>query len=91
MKKVLFFDDDLIIPFNYNKKIIIDYFDIESQKILPIIKFSFKSNPQILYYKNILLDTSLHFDYLCNIRNPKIIKRLSLINIEFGVVFDCYF
>lgn len=91
MKKVLFFDNDLIIPFNYNKKFIIDYFDIESQKILPIIRYSFKNNPQILYYKNKLLDTSLHFDYLCNIRNPQLIKRLSLINLKYGVAFDCYF
>lgn len=91
MKKILFFDDDMIIPFNYDKKIIIDYFDIESQKILPIIGYSFKNNPQVMYYNSTLLNTSLHFDYLCNIRNPQLIKKISLINIEFGVVFDCYF
>lgn len=91
MKKVLFFDNDLIIPFNYDKKFIIDYFDIESQKILPIIRYSFKNNPQILYYNNKLTDISLYFDYLCNIRNPLLIERLSLINIKYGVVFDCYF
>ncbi len=93
MTKILFYDDRFdkeFILFNNNPKFILDYFDIESQKILPIIRYSFKCNPQLLQINNTITSIDELFDFSCNINNPILFDRLTPINCNLGVIFECY-
>ena len=90
MTRILFYDNNLTVSFNYNTKFIIDYFDIESQKILPIIGYSFKSNPQLMNFSSPFESPKLQFDYLCNVKKPILLKSVSMIGSKFGVIYECY-
>lgn len=91
MKKILFYDNTIN---NYFYKlncesIILDYFDIEVQKILPVIGYSFKRNPLLFKYHSGEFD-DLAIEYFCNIRKP-IVKHISKESLlPNGIIFECY-
>lgn len=92
MNRVLFYSE----KFNFFLKNnmwedskIIEHFDIEVQKILPVLKYSFKANPALVTnyktYKNIKIDR------IINIDQPLQVQTLNKENLMFpGVIFSCF-
>lgn len=92
MKRILFYDNsvsDYFIKRNYTK-LIIDYFDIEVQKILKSIGYSFKNNPQLILTNYDISNINVQFDFSCNIKMPILSKSFPEANCQLGVIFDCY-
>ena len=57
MDKVLFISQKAHSYFRNhmgNAKQIVDYFDIEVQKVLPVLKYKYKNNPKIIFSDNTL-------------------------------------
>ena len=92
MARVFFYS---INAYNYfkkykrNKQQIKDYFDIESQKILPTIGYQYKLNPVIIYNNDLRkvpeilqyynLDT-FNLSFLFDSTGKKVL----------GIIYDCY-
>ena len=91
LDKILFFDDriDFLFDHSKNKKQLIDYFDIEVQKILRQLGYSFKRNPEFILSKS---STQNQFDYICDLnsfdfsRHHKELHKMPCC----GIIFDCY-
>ena len=90
MKRILFYDNSVLDYFTKHNdpNLIIDYFDIEVQKIIHSMGFSFKNNPKLV--KNII-PHHLHYpiDYFFNI-NEVTVKKDIPNHPLLGVIFDCY-
>lgn len=91
MKRILFYSDKLNSYLKYhtwNDTLIINYFDIESQKHLKSLGFSYKNYPILLNDARLPTDISIDKFYNLDIlseANPKVInKHLT------GVIFNCY-
>lgn len=92
MNSILFFSEKLSIYLKSNiwdDTMIIDYFDIETQKILPVLNYSFKANPNLIKdykaYKNIKIDKIINLDQPLKMLLP------STENLFFpGVAFNCF-
>ena len=95
MKKILFYNSDFhkYDDFkNIPKKTIIDYYDIEVQKILRLLGFSFVSNPTVIEFDLKNSNSNRVIDILCDIKTLSITDKKHIFNTEkiIGVVFDCY-
>ena len=94
MDKILFFDNsiDYLFYSPKNKTQIIDYFDIEAQRALPYLGYSFKRNPKLIIAGSQLKTSQNQFDYVCNLNSYKSHKhQQSLDSIPYyGIIFDCY-
>ena len=94
MDKILFYDNSIDYLFNdpKNKTQIIDYFDIEAQKALHHLGYSFKRNPQLIISKTQLKTSQNQFDYVCNLNSYDFLKHQQSLDKMpcHGIIFDCY-
>ena len=92
MNRIIFYSKNFSIYLKNNMwedVRIIEHFDIEVQKILSILNYSFKANPILVInhktYENI------KFDKIINLDQPLQSQYLSKENFVFpGVLFNCF-
>lgn len=93
MDKILFYDSKIDhLLGSKNKEFVINYFDIEVQKILKSLGYSFKRNPQFVILKPHLINPRRHFDYVCDL-NFLILsnqKQSLCPKYCYATIFDCY-
>lgn len=94
MKRILFYDNSVLDYFtkHNNPALIIDYFDIEVQKIIHVIGFSYKNKPQLILSKHAIKNIPSSIDYICDLssldfsKNPGELCKMPCC----GIIFDCY-
>ena len=94
MKKILFYDNsvlDYFIKYN-NTNLIVDYFDIEVQKILHAIGFSFKRNPRLIFPQSAIKTMQSQLDYMYDLKSFDFsIQLKGCYKMPcYGIIFDCY-
>lgn len=93
MDKIFFYDNSIDYLFNdpKNKAQIIDYFDIEAEKALHHLGYSFKRNPQLIISNPQLKTSQNQFDYVCNLNSYNFLKQQPVDRMPcHGIIFDCY-
>lgn len=89
MVRVLFYDSTLDTNNRILRtpKLIEDYFDIEAQKVLKYLRFSFKRLPQLATLNTI----DKPFTFTCDVRNPKLTTTMPDKAVDRPcVIYSCY-
>jgi hypothetical protein len=92
LDKILFYDNKLDHLFveKTNKEFVINYFDIEVQKILKYLGYSFKCNPKLIMYPFSIGNERCVFDYICNLNNSLSLTKKFAKEPCIAIIFDCY-
>ncbi|MBE6892925.1 MAG: hypothetical protein E7482_02785 [Ruminococcaceae bacterium] len=92
MTRILFYDNTINHHFEWfdNPDFLFNYFDIEAQKILGYLGFSFKKNPKLVLPNNQKMNIDSFFDYSCCIKKPVLTETVQNTDYSIGVIFECY-
>ncbi len=92
MNQILFYSENFSCFLKKNRwedPRIVEYFDIEVQKILSVLKYSFKANPVLI--TNYKTTENIKIDRIINLDQPLQTQTLNKENLTFpGVAFNCF-
>ena len=93
MEKLLFYSTSLnkhLKNNTWNKSVIMDYFDIEVQKVLSMLGFAYKNNPSLIVVKQFInvqnVISSYNIDTILSLNDTADLLGKEII----GVIYECH-